>query len=284
MTDGILLAELQRDRDLRRYDTLIIDEAHERSLNIDFLLGYLRQLLPRRPDLKVIVTSATIDPGRFATHFADAHGRPAPIVEVSGRTYPVEVRYRPLVRGASPGTPAAEVDQVTGICEAVEELWTESSGHDEVASHDILVFLSGEREIRDAADALAGLRLPDTEIVPLFARLSAAEQHRVFARHTGRRIVLATNVAETSLTVPGIRYVVDAGTRADLALLASAPRCSGCQSSRSARPAPPSVRAAAAGSPTGSASGCMPRTISSPARTSPTPRSCAPTSPRSSCR
>ncbi len=212
MTDGILLAELQRDRDLRRYDTIIIDEAHERSLNIDFLLGYLKQLLPRRPDLKVIVTSATIDPERFATHFADAQGRPAPIVEVSGRTYPVEVRYRPLVREEVPGKPPVEADQVTGICEAVEELWTESSGHDEVASHDILVFLSGEREIRDAADALAGLRLPDTEVVPLFARLSAAEQHRVFARHTGRRIVLATNVAETSLTVPGIRYVVDTGT------------------------------------------------------------------------
>lgn len=212
MTDGILLAELQRDRDLRRYDTIIIDEAHERSLNIDFLLGYLKKLLPRRPDLKVIVTSATIDPERFARHFTDREGRPAPIIEVSGRTYPVEVRYRPLVREQAPGQPLVEIDQVTGICDAVEELWTEASGHDEVASHDILVFLSGEREIRDAADALAALRLPDTEIVPLFARLSAAEQHRVFARHTGRRVVLATNVAETSLTVPGIRYVVDTGT------------------------------------------------------------------------
>ncbi len=210
MTDGILLAELQRDRDLRRYDTLIIDEAHERSLNIDFILGYLKQLLPRRPDLKVIVTSATIDPERFARHFADAAGRPAPIVEVSGRTYPVEVRYRPLLREEPTGP--VEVDQVTGIVEAVEELWTEASGHDEVAAHDILVFLSGEREIRDAAEALTGLRLPDTEIVPLFARLSAAEQHRVFAPHAGRRVVLATNVAETSLTVPGIRYVVDTGT------------------------------------------------------------------------
>ncbi len=217
MTDGILLAELQRDRELRRYDTIVIDEAHERSLNIDFILGYLKALLPRRPDLKIVITSATIDPERFARHFADADGRPAPIVEVSGRTYPVEVRYRPLVREGAPaknGTPGppVEVDQVTGIVEAVEELWTEASGHDEVASHDILVFLSGEREIRDAADALAGLGLPDTEIVPLFARLSAAEQHRVFAAHAGRRVVLATNVAETSLTVPGIRYVVDTGT------------------------------------------------------------------------
>jgi len=217
MTDGILLAELQRDRDLRRYDTIVVDEAHERSLNIDFLLGYLKQLLGRRPDLKVVVTSATIDPERFAQHFADAEGRPAPIVEVSGRTYPVEIRYRPLVREGPPAKdgaagPPVEVDQVTGIVEAVEELWTEASGHDAVATHDILVFLSGEREIRDAADALTGLRLPDTEVVPLFARLSAAEQHRVFAPHAGRRIVLATNVAETSLTVPGIRYVVDTGT------------------------------------------------------------------------
>jgi ATP-dependent helicase HrpA len=148
MTDGILLAEMQRDRELRRYDTIIIDEAHERSLNIDFILGYLKQLLPRRPDLKVVITSATIDPGRFAAHFADAAGRPAPIIEVSGRTYPVAVRYRPLVREGAPakdGTPGppVEVDQVTGICEAVEELWTEASGHDEVAAHDILVFLSG---------------------------------------------------------------------------------------------------------------------------------------------
>ena len=217
MTDGILLAEMQRDRDLRRYDTIVIDEAHERSLNIDFILGYLKQLLPRRPDLKVVITSATIDPGKFAAHFADSDGNPAPVIEVSGRTYPVQVRYRPLVREGQPtkdgsAGPLVEVDQVTGICEAVEELWTEASDHDEVAAHDILVFLSGEREIRDAADALTGLRLPGTEIVPLFGRLSAADQHRVFARHEGRRVVLATNVAETSLTVPGIRYVVDTGT------------------------------------------------------------------------
>ncbi|HEU4329574.1 MAG TPA: ATP-dependent RNA helicase HrpA [Lapillicoccus sp.] len=204
MTDGILLAELQRDRDLRRYDTIIIDEAHERSLNVDFLLGYLKRLLPRRPDLKVVITSATIDPQRFADHFA-APGRPVPVVEVSGRTYPVEVRYRPLER--EDDEPA---DQVTGIVEAVEELWTESRG--DGGSQDILVFLSGEREIRDAAEALTALKLPATEVLPLFGRLSAAEQHRVFARHDGRRIVLSTNVAETSLTVPGIRYVVDTGT------------------------------------------------------------------------
>jgi ATP-dependent helicase HrpA len=200
MTDGILLAEMQRDRDLRRYDTIIIDEAHERSLNIDFILGYLKQLLPRRPDLKVIITSATIDPQRFSKHFDNA-----PIIEVSGRTYPVEVRYRPLVGE----TPDDDRDQVTGICEAVEELWTENRG---LNSGDILVFLSGEREIRDAAEALAGMMMPHTEILPLYARLSAAEQHRVFGQHTGRRVILATNVAETSLTVSGIRYVVDAGT------------------------------------------------------------------------
>ncbi|HET7476042.1 MAG TPA: ATP-dependent RNA helicase HrpA [Dermatophilaceae bacterium] len=208
MTDGILLAELQRDRDLRRYDTLIVDEAHERSLNIDFVLGYLKQLLPRRPDLRVVITSATIDPRRFAEHFVDAAGRPAPVIEVSGRTYPVQVRYRPLVRDA--GDQLVDIDQVTGVCEAVEELWTEQVY--DTGGTDILVFLSGEREIRDTADALAAMSLPGTEILPLYARLSAAEQHRVFARHGGRRVVLATNVAETSLTVPGIRYVVDAGT------------------------------------------------------------------------
>jgi len=193
MTDGILLTELQHDRSLWQYDTLIIDEAHERSLNIDFILGYLKQLLPRRPDLKVIITSATIDPQRFARHFDDA-----PVVEVSGRTYPVEVRYRTFDE-------ESDVDQVQAIGTAVEELWTEGPG-------DVLVFLSGEREIRDTADALRAMHLPDTEILPLYARLSAAEQHRVFERHAGRRIVLATNVAETSLTVPGIRYVVDPGT------------------------------------------------------------------------
>ncbi|MEV5237813.1 ATP-dependent RNA helicase HrpA [Streptomyces cinnamoneus] len=203
MTDGILLAEIQTDRELRQYDTIIIDEAHERSLNIDFLLGYLAQLLPRRPDLKIVITSATIDPERFSRHFGDA-----PIVEVSGRTYPVEVRYRPLLEEDSTD---ADRDQVTAICDAVDELQKEGPG-------DILVFLSGEREIRDTADALekkftrtGGALGQSTEILPLYARLSHAEQHRVFQRHSGRRVVLATNVAETSLTVPGIKYVIDPG-------------------------------------------------------------------------
>jgi ATP-dependent helicase HrpA len=197
MTDGILLAEIQRDPMLRRYDTLIVDEAHERSLNIDFLLGYLKRLLPRRPDLKLVITSATIDPDTFSRHFDGA-----PIVEVSGRTYPVEVRYRPF--GPSAAEPD-DRDQVQAVLDAVEELWTEGSG-------DILVFCSGEREIRDTADALRRRQIPDTEVLPLYARLSAAEQHKVFAAHSRRRVVVATNVAETSLTVPGIHYVVDPGT------------------------------------------------------------------------
>ncbi|MFF9030637.1 ATP-dependent RNA helicase HrpA [Streptomyces iakyrus] len=196
MTDGILLAEIQTDRELRAYDTIIIDEAHERSLNIDFLLGYLAQLLPKRPDLKVVITSATIDPERFSRHFGDA-----PIIEVSGRTYPVEVRYRPLLEEDGDD---ADRDQITAITDAVEELQKEGKG-------DILVFLSGEREIRDTADALTKKNYRFTEILPLYARLSHAEQHRVFQPHTGRRIVLATNVAETSLTVPGIKYVIDPG-------------------------------------------------------------------------
>ena len=211
MTDGILLAEMQRDRLLRRYDTLIVDEAHERSLNIDFLLGYLTDLLPRRTDLKVVVTSATIDTERFAAHFG------APVVEVSGRTYPVELRYRPLGEpgdgdegGTGGGTARGRDrrdrgDQVDGIRRAVDELRREGPG-------DILVFLSGEREIRDTATALSDANLPDTDILPLYARLSAHEQQRAFRPHPGRRIVLATNVAETSITVPGVRYVVDPGT------------------------------------------------------------------------
>jgi len=187
MTDGILLAEIQQDRLLMQYDTIIIDEAHERSLNIDFLLGYLRELLPRRPDLKVIITSATIDPERFSRHFNNA-----PIIEVSGRTYPVEVRYRPMVEDADD----TERDQLQAIFDAVDELGNESPG-------DILIFMSGEREIRDTADALSKRDLRHTEILPLYARLSNSEQNRVFQSHSGRRIVLATNVAETSLTVPG---------------------------------------------------------------------------------
>ena len=195
MTDGILLAELQRDQTLSRYDTIIVDEAHERSLNIDFILGYLKQLLPRRPDLKVVVTSATIDTERFAAHFGSA-----PVIEVTGRTYPVEVRYRPF--GVEPED---DRDQVSAICDALEELAREGPG-------DVLVFLSGEREIRDTAEAVERLALSHTEVLPLYARLSAEEQHRVFRPHRGRRVVLATNVAETSLTVPGIRAVVDPGT------------------------------------------------------------------------
>ncbi|MFJ9031439.1 ATP-dependent RNA helicase HrpA [Streptomyces sp. NPDC102274] len=216
MTDGILLAEIQTDRELLAYDTIIIDEAHERSLNIDFLLGYLAQLLPRRPDLKVVITSATIDPERFSRHFGriasvgvdggdggdGGERRGAPIVEVSGRTYPVEVRYRPLLEEDGE---EGDRDQITAISEAVDELQSEGPG-------DILVFLSGEREIRDTADALEKRKLRGTEVLPLYARLSHAEQHRVFQRHSGRRIVLATNVAETSLTVPGIKYVIDPGT------------------------------------------------------------------------
>lgn len=195
MTDGILLAEIQHDRFLNQYDTIIIDEAHERSLNIDFILGYLKELLPRRPDLKVIITSATIDPERFSKHFNNA-----PIIEVSGRTYPVETRYRPLS-----GDDDNDRDQLEGIFEAVDELCDEGLG-------DILIFMNGEREIRDTADALSKRNLKSTEIVPLYARLSAGEQNKIFQPHTGRRIVLATNVAETSLTVPGIKYVIDPGT------------------------------------------------------------------------
>ncbi|HEX2308735.1 MAG TPA: ATP-dependent RNA helicase HrpA [Jatrophihabitantaceae bacterium] len=202
MTDGILLTEIQRDRQLRRYDTIVVDEAHERTLNVDFLLGYLKRLLPRRPDLKVVITSATIDPERFAAHFGNT-----PIIEVSGRTYPVEVRYRPVV---DPDDPSADPDRdmISAITAAVDELAREGPG-------DMLVFLSGEREIRDAADALRGhtqrWREP-VEVLPLYSRLPTAEQQRVFADHAARRIVLATNVAETSLTVPGIHYVIDPGT------------------------------------------------------------------------
>ena len=242
MTDGILLNEIHRDRLLRRYDTIIIDEAHERSLNVDFLLGYLKRILPERPELKVIITSATIDPASFAAHFADADGRPAPVIEVSGRTFPVEIRYRPFasedtdaaasadtaraaeesgIAAADSRRPAEGVideqtyradDEVSAIVEALRELDGEPAG-------DVLVFLPGEAEIRDAADAVRGAfqnPAAPTEVLPLYGRLSAAEQHRVFepSRVSGlrRRVILATNVAETSLTVPGIKYVIDAGT------------------------------------------------------------------------
>ncbi|XAS66125.1 ATP-dependent RNA helicase HrpA [Micrococcaceae bacterium Sec5.7] len=217
MTDGILLAEIQRDKLLRKYNAIIIDEAHERSLNIDFILGYLKRILPQRPDLKVIITSATIDPERFAKHFGTAEA-PSPIIEVSGRTFPVEIRYRPLSQpagGADEDTASDDEleedrDPLDAVCDAVDELATEAPG-------DILVFFSGEREIRDATEALnariqSNRRLAGTEVLPLFARLSLQEQHRVFNPGSKRRIVLATNVAETSLTVPGIKYVIDTGT------------------------------------------------------------------------
>jgi ATP-dependent helicase HrpA len=196
MTDGILLAEIQHDRFLNQYDTLIIDEAHERSLNIDFLLGYLKWLLPRRRDLKLIITSATIDPERFSQHF-----NKAPIIEVSGRTYPVDIRYSPLV---SDDEESHDRDRLQGIIDAINELKYEAAG-------DILIFLSGEREIRETAEALRKQQYRDTEVLPLYARLSAGEQNRIFRSHRGQRIILSTNVAETSLTVPGIKYVIDPG-------------------------------------------------------------------------
>ncbi len=205
MTDGILLAEMQTDRLLRQYDTLIIDEAHERSLNIDFILGYLKQILPKRPDLKVIITSATIDPQRFSKHFDDA-----PIIEVSGRTFPVDILYRPLNEPRSDDSNEGssqrdDADVITGILDAVDELTDVSNG-------DILIFLNGEREIRDTASALEKANLRHTSILPLYSRLTVQEQNKIFQPHSGRNIVLATNVAETSLTVPGIKYVIDPGT------------------------------------------------------------------------
>ncbi|NQZ21719.1 MAG: ATP-dependent RNA helicase HrpA [Colwellia sp.] len=205
MTDGILLAEMQHDRLLRKYDTLIIDEAHERSLNIDFILGYLREILPRRPDLKVIITSATIDPERFSKHFASVTGVPAPIIEVTGRTFPVDILYRPLNAESDGEEEASSNDIISGILQAVDEL-----GH--ISHGDILIFLNGEREIRDAASALEKANLRHTQVLPLYSRLTVQEQNRIFKPHSGRNIVLATNVAETSLTVPGIKYVIDPGT------------------------------------------------------------------------
>ena len=273
MTDGILLAELQRDRQLRRYDTIIIDEAHERSLNIDFLLGYLKRLLPRRPDLKLIITSATIDVERFAEHFD------APVVEVSGRTYPVEVRYRPLVElpeADDEGEPIVR-DQTEAILDAVRELFAEGPG-------DILVFLPGEREIRDTADALAEVAdAADRGRAALLAALGGRaapgvrRAHRAprRARHQRRRDVADRARGSGTSSTPASRG--SAATRC-------APRCSGCRSRRSARPRPTSAPAAAAGSGRASRSGSTPRRTSRAARSSPTPRSCGPTWPASSCR
>ncbi|CAI3787567.1 hypothetical protein AHFPHNDE_01236 [Pseudomonas sp. MM227] len=208
MTDGILLAETQHDRFLERYDTIIVDEAHERSLNIDFLLGYLKTLLPRRPDLKVIITSATIDLQRFSEHFDDA-----PIIEVSGRTFPVDTWYRPLT--AEQDEEGNQIENDLTVDQAILATLDEIAAFERSERKtpgDVLVFLPGEREIRDAADMLRKAQLRHTEILPLYARLSPAEQQRIFQSHPGRRVVLATNVAETSLTVPGIRYVIDSGT------------------------------------------------------------------------
>nr|VFK60088.1 MAG: ATP-dependent helicase HrpA [Candidatus Kentron sp. TUN] len=215
MTDGILLAEIQGDRNLRTYDTLIIDEAHERSLNIDFILGYLKKLLPRRPDLKLIIASATIDPERFSHHFGGA-----PIITVSGRTFPVEVRYRPLTVEEDDETPAHKSNRnpiptsiPDTVADSIEEIYRESGRPNpgKSGNQDILVFLTGEQEIRETAGILQKRRLPNTEVLPLFARLGSASQDRIFAPHAGRHIVLATNIAETSLTVPGIRFVIDTG-------------------------------------------------------------------------
>jgi ATP-dependent helicase HrpA len=236
MTDGILLAEIPHDRWLNRYDTLIIDEAHERSLNIDFILGYLKTLLVKRPELKVIITSATIDPGRFSRHF-DA----APIVEVSGRGYPVEVRYRPA------GEDESTYDLPWAVLQAVHEI-------SQLGQQDILVFLPSERVIREVSEQLHGARLRHTEIVPLFGRLGIDDQMRIFRAHTGRRIVLATNVAETSLTVPGIHYVIDSG-------LVRVSRFSVCRLSGFLRPAPISAQGDVVVSHLVSVSGCIAKRI-----------------------
>ena len=268
MTDGILLTEMQRDRQLLRYDTLIIDEAHERSLNIDFILGYLKQLLPSRPDLKVIITSATIDPDRFSKHFGDA-----PVIEVSGRTYPVEVRYRPL---ADPDEPGDEPqDQIQGILDAVAELRRDGPG-------DILVFLSGEREIRDTADALSDA--DGLEVLPLYARLSAAEQHRVFqAALTAARVVLATNVAETSLTVPGIQLRDRSRHRADLPVQPPDQGAAAADRADLAGVGQPAHRPLRPDRRRHLHPALQPRTTSPPGPSSPSRRSCGPTWPRSSC-
>jgi hypothetical protein len=262
----VLLAEVERDPLLLRSDTIIVDEAHERSLNIDFLLGYLKRLLPKRPDLKVIVSSATIDVDRFSAHFGGA-----PVVSVGGRVHPIETRWLP------PEGDAADLTQAERVARGVEECIASGDG-------DILAFLGGERDIHDAADLLA--RTPAArgcEILPLYARLPAGEQDRVFRPSKARRIILATNVAETSVTVP------ESGSSSTRASRASrggpaGPACSGCRSSRSRRPPRTSAAAAAAGSDRASACASTRRRTSSPASRSPHPSSCAPTSRTSSCR
>lgn len=320
VTDGILLAQIQRDPKLMQYDTIVIDEAHERSLNIDFLLGYLTALLPKRRDLKLVITSATIDSVKFQEHFEHALHTKVPVIEVSGRTYPVQIVYEPLgtapalmrsvpgfETGAMPGDADYEalsaapdgrdgrdsrdtnVDMPTAVARACAELVIHST-HDR-GPRDILVFASGERDIHDFENALrrhygpraADMRRPDAiEIVPLFARLSSKEQHKVFEPHTHQRIVIATNVAETSLTVPGIRYVSIRARRVSPAIRRRR-RCSVCLSSRSARRARTSVRAVAAVSPTALRSACIRVRISRRVPNSWSRRFCARPWARSCC-
>ena len=269
MTDGILLAETQGDRFLDAYDTIIIDEAHERSLNIDFLLGYLKWLLPKRPDLKLVITSATIDPERFAKHFGDA-----PIINVSGRSFPVEVRYRAVeLDEEDDETASGEQD---AILAAVDELWREQAG-------DILVFLSGEREIRETAESLRKHHPQGCEVLPLYSRLSQEEQQRVFRPSGRRRVVLATNVAETSLTVPGIRAVIDTGV-ARISRYSHRTRLQRFPSRRSRRPRLTSALAAADVWLRVSRSACIRKKTFSRGRSSLSLRSSVRTSPRSSCR
>jgi ATP-dependent helicase HrpA len=295
MTDGILLAEIQRDKLLRKYNAIIIDEAHERSLNIDFILGYLKRILPQRPDLKIIITSATIDPERFAKHFGTEE-EPSPIIEVSGRTFPVEIRYRPLSQPAG-GVPGSgdddeavaasddeleeDRDPLDAVCDAVDELALEAPG-------DILIFFSGEREIRDAAEALnariqSNRRLAGTEVLPLFARLSLQEQTRFSTPAANDGSCWPPTSLRRPSPCPASSTLWTPARRASR-VTPTGPKCSGCRSNVCPRLRPTSVPAAAAACPTASPSGSTRKTTSSPGRSSPTRRSCAPTSRQSSCR
>ncbi len=270
MTEGILLAEIAHDPDLRRYDTLILDEVHERSLNMDFLMGYLKGLLPRRPDLKVVLTSATLEAERLSAHFDQA-----PVIEVSGRTWPVEIRWRPIEAPSEGETDDDEDRDLQALLDAVDELG------DLHARGDILIFLPGERDIRQAAEALRKHHPPHTEILPLYARQSQAEQDRVFQTGTGRRIVLATNVAETSLTVPGIHFVIDTGlARVNRYSLRRSPSCAW---KRSHRQRPASVPDVVGEWRLESVSDCMTKWTFPPVRPSPRLKSSVPPLPASSC-